>query len=101
MLMNCIYSCRSEDDTNLGAVYAPPQPAYAESPKPAYTPNHAAPTCPQNLMVSCQPSVQTVPCSAYQQPASYAAAAPAYRQANYENEYQYEGFVGQPQPEQT
>lgn len=76
------------EDTRLGAAYAPP--SYEQ--KPAYAPSYnyggyAPAQCPQNLLVSCQPSVQPVPCSAYSAPPSYPQSydpAPLYRMPNEE-----------------
>lgn len=68
---------------------------FFSAPPPSYAPPQAS--CGQNLLVSCQPSVSSAPCSAYQPaygpPAAYAAPQPAYRQAFNDEE----GFVGQPQ----
>lgn len=77
----------------LGAAYQ----ALAPAPAPA---SYPPVQCPQNLLVSCQPSVQQAPCAsnyAAEAPPSY--AKPAYRFANEEDEEE-EAFVGQPQQQQ-
>lgn len=92
-------------DTNsqLGAAYDPsayPAPAHP-APAPAYAPSVP---CPKNLLISCQPSVQSAPCSGYAAPDPYAAAPalppkPAYRNANEDEEEneREEPLVGQAQ----
>lgn len=81
-------SQRSENENErLGDAYAPPEyavpapaPAHVYAPAPAY----ASPppvSCPQNLMISCTPSVQSVPCSS-QNYAPQPYIKPAYRVAN-------------------
>lgn len=100
------------EDTRLGAAYAPPsyeqKPAYAPSYAPSYNYGSYAPAqCPQNLLVSCQPLVQPVPCSAYSALPSYPQSydpAPSYRMPNeemHEEEEEEEGaeeddLVGEP-----
>lgn len=96
-----------QDDDDLESAYLPKTQNY-EPQKPAYEPsyssyaNYAPVPCPQNLLISCQPSVQQVPCSSYYSSDSYAPQSPSYPPPTYrENESDWEeDFVGAQQPEQ-
>ncbi|XP_055318458.1 mediator of RNA polymerase II transcription subunit 12-like [Sitodiplosis mosellana] len=103
------HNVQNVQNTQLGAAYAPSLASYVPQ-KPAYAPSYAPPSyappsyspvqCPQNLLVGCQPSVQSVPCSAYSPlaapyvPAPVYPSKPVYRYAAEEEEPQQ-------QPQQT
>lgn len=97
-LIICICVNRGDENAHLGAIYSPPNynygsaPSYAADPSYAVAPSYSS--CSQNLLVSCSPSVQQVPCSAPPQPyaprATYAAPH-LYRMANDDMGFDFTG----------
>lgn len=95
------------ENTQLGDTYSPPDyaaPSPLHTNAPAPTPEYAAPAhvpCPQNLLISCQPTVQHVPCSSDYTPQPHASHV--YRVANEDIEESGDGrqepLVGQSQDE--
>lgn len=86
------YSAPAPSYSAPAPAYSPPSyapaPAYQPAPQPgpakSYSYQSPAPQvpCPQNLLLSCAPSVQPVPCVApppsYSKPSYSAPAAPSY-----------------------
>lgn len=98
------------DDDQLGSSnpYSPTPASYpAPSSHPA-APSYSAPSssqasytpdqCSQNILISCQPIAQTVPCSAYYPPAPVSTlASPSYRLAYEQQQEEGESLLGQSQ----